>query len=145
MEKANKKIRNATPKEFNGIKFKSILEVMVYKTLLSVGFEPLYEKNKFVIWQGLYPSVPFYDKDVTTRMLKLNKKKIIDITYTPDFTFEYHGTLIIIEAKGFENDVFPLKKKMFRGVLEHLNQNAIFFEIYTKKQLLQAIEIIKKL
>jgi hypothetical protein len=78
-------------------------------------------------------------------MLKLNSTKLIDTTYTPDFTFEYHGALIIIEAKGFENDVFPLKKKMFRGVLEHLNQNAIFFEIYTKKQLLQAIEIIKKL
>ena len=145
MEKANKKIRNATPKEFNGIKFKSILEVMVYKTLLSVGFEPLYEKNKFVIWQGLYPSVPFYDKDVTTRMLKLNKKKIIDITYTPDFTFEYNKRLIIIEVKGFENDVFPVKKKLFRKSLEETHPEALFFEIYTKKQLLQAIEIIKKL
>lgn len=145
MEKANKKIRNATPKEFNGIKFKSILEVMVYKTLLSVGFEPLYEKNKFVIWQGLYPSVPFYDKDATTRMLKLNKKKIIDITYTPDFTFEYNKRLIIIEVKGFENDVFPVKKKLFRKSLEENHPEALFFEIYTKKQLLQAIEIIKKL
>ena len=145
MEKANKKIRNATPKEFNGIKFKSILEVMVYKTLLSVGFEPLYEKNKFVIWQGLYPSVPFYDKDAATRMLKLNKKKIIDITYTPDFTFEYNKRLIIIEVKGFENDVFPVKKKLFRKSLEETHPEALFFEIYTKKQLLQAIEIIKKL
>lgn len=145
MEKANKKVRNATPKEFNGIKFKSILEVMVYKTLLSVGFEPLYEKNKFVIWQGFYPSVPFYDKDATTRMLKLNKKKIIDITYTPDFTFEYKNRLIIIEVKGFENDVFPVKKKLFRRFLEDNYPDALFFEVYTKKQLLQAIEIIKKL
>lgn len=145
MEKANKKVRNATPKEFNGIKFKSILEVMVYKTLLSVGFEPLYEKNKFVIWQGFYPSVPFYDKDAITRMLKLNKKKIIDITYTPDFTFEYKNRLIIIEVKGFENDVFPVKKKLFRRFLEDNYPDALFFEVYTKKQLLQAIEIIKKL
>jgi hypothetical protein len=145
MEKENKKILNATPKEFDGIKFKSTLEVMVYKTLLSVGFEPLYEKNKFVIWQGLYPSVPFYDKDATTRMLKLNKKKIIDITYTPDFTFEYNKRLIIIEVKGFENDVFPVKKKLFRKSLEETHPEALFFEIYTKKQLLQAIQIIKKL
>ena len=139
------KVRNATKVEKYGIKFKSILEVMVYKTLLSVGFEPLYEKNKFVIWQGLYPSVPFYDKDATTRMLKLNKKKIIDITYTPDFTFEYNKRLIIIEVKGFENDVFPVKKKLFRKSLEETHPEALFFEIYTKKQLLQAIEIIKKL
>lgn len=145
MEKENKKILNATPKEFDGIKFKSILEVMVYKTLLSEGFGPEYEKNKFVIWQGFYPIVPFYDKDISTRMLKLNKKKVMDITYTPDFTFYYKRRLIIIEVKGFENDVFPVKKKLFRKVLERDHPEALFFEIYTKKQLLQAIQIIKKL
>lgn len=145
MEERNKKIQNATPKEFNGIKFKSILEVMVYKTLLSAGFEPLYEKNKYIIWSGFYPLVPFYDKDPSTRMLKLNKKKVMNITYTPDFTFEYNNRLIIIEVKGFENDVFPVKKKLFRKFLENNYPEAIFFEIFTKKQLLQAIEIIKKL
>lgn len=145
MKGENKKIKNATPKEYNGIKFRSVTEVMVYKTLLFAGFTPLYEQRRFVIWEGFHPTIQFYDRDNKTHMLKLNSTKLIDTTYTPDFTFEYHGTLIIIEAKGFENDVFPLKKKMFRGILEHLNQNAIFFEIYTKKQLLQAIEIIKKL
>lgn len=145
MEERNKKIKNASPKEYNGIKFKSVVEVMVYKTLLSAGFEPLYEQRKFVIWEGFNPTVQFYNRDKRTRTLKLDDKKLIDITYTPDFTFEYHKTLIIIEAKGFENDVFPIKKKMFRKYLEHSQQNTIFFEVYTKKQLLQAIEIIKKL
>ena len=78
-------------------------------------------------------------------LLKLKSKKIIDITYTPDFVFTYKGFLVIIEAKGMENDRFYLKKKMFRKWLEDNHPKSIYFEIYTKKQLLQAINIIKDL
>lgn len=45
--------------------------------------------------------------------------------------------------KGFQNDTYPIKKKMFRKLLETFDIG-FFFEIYTKKQLLQAIDIIKK-
>ena len=58
------------------------------------------------------------------------------------------GEDVYIEAKGIENDVFYIKKKLFRKYLDDwfikTNQSSIYFEIYTKKQLLQAIEIIKK-
>ena len=51
---------------------------------------------------------------------------------------------IIIEAKGKENDTYPLKKKLFRKLLEEYKYDDIlFFEVFTQKQLLQAIEIIK--
>ena len=56
-----------------------------------------------------------------------------------------NGYLVVIEAKGFENDSFYLKKKMFRKWLEGHYPKSIYFEIYTKKQLLQAVEIIKAL
>lgn len=139
----NKKIKNATPKEFAGIKFKSIEEVRTYKTLLSAGFNPEYEKRKFILWEGFKPTVPFYTKVRESSSLSLNSTKLINITYTPDFTFEYNGVLIIIEVKGFENDVFPVKKKLFRGVLEKYPGKVLFFEVYTKRQTLEAIEIIK--
>ena len=141
----NKKIKNASPLEYDGISFKSKLEKMIYQTLKEQGFPVEYEPHKFVLWQGFRPTVPFYDKDKSTRMLKLESKKIIDITYTPDFVFIYKGFLVIIEAKGMENDRFYLKKKMFRKWLEDNNPKSIYFEIYTKKQLLQAINIIKNL
>ena len=141
----NKKIKNASPLEYDGISFKSKLEKMTYQTLKEQGFPVEYEPHKFVLWQGFRPTVPFYDKDKSTRMLKLENKKIIDITYTPDFVFTYKGFLVIIEAKGMENDRFYLKKKMFRKWLEDNNPKSIYFEIYTKKQLLQAINIIKDL
>lgn len=141
----NKKIINASPLEYDGISFKSKLEKMAYQTLKEQGFPVLYEPKKFIIWEGFRPNVPFYNKDTSTRMLKMDSKKIIDISYTPDLMFEYNNHLIIIEMKGFENNTYPLKKKIFRKWLESNYPNSIYFEIFTKKQLLQAIDIIKNL
>lgn len=141
----NKKIINASPLEYDGISFKSKLEKMAYQTLKEQGFPVLYEPKKFIIWEGFRPNVPFYNKDASTRMLKMDSKKVIDISYTPDLMFEYNNHLIIIEMKGFENNTYPLKKKIFRKWLESNYPNSIYFEIFTKKQLLQAIDIIKNL
>lgn len=141
----NKKIKNASPLEYDGIFFKSKLEKMTYQTLKEGGFPVEYEPMKFIIWEGFRPTVPFYNKDKTTRMLKQETKKIIDISYTPDFIFKHKDYLIVIENKGFENNCFYLKKKMFRKYLEEHEPKSIYFEIYTKKQLLQAIDIIKSL
>lgn len=145
----NKKIKNATPLEYEGIKFKSRLEVMAYKTLLQEGFNPEYESETYILWGGFKPTVPFYDKDLKTGTLRLNNKKIIDLKYTPDFTFKYKDYLVIIEIKGMENDTFYIKKKLFRSYLEDMvtkyNQKSIFFEIFNKRQLLEAINIIRNL
>ena len=145
MSEGNRRIRNASPLEYGGITFKSKLEKMIYQTLKEQDFPVEYEPKKFIIWEGFRPTVPFYNKDKVTRMLKLENKKIIDITYTPDFVFSYKDFLIVIEGKGLENDRFYLKKKMFRKWLEEHYPKSIYFEIYTKKQLLQAIEIINQL
>lgn len=143
----NKKIKNATPKEFDNIKFKSTVEVMVYKTLLQQGFKPYYEASKYPIWRGFKPQVPTYKPDKQGN-LKLQETKVIDITYTPDFIFlaPDNKTVIIMEVKGFQNDTYPIKEKMFRGYLEDLlstsNQPTMFFQVKNKKQVLEAISII---
>ena len=145
----NKKIKNATSTEFNDIKFKSKSEVMVYKTLLQEGFKPNYEPTKYIIWEGFKPSVLTYKPDKSGELV-IQNKKLIDITYTPDFLFVApdNKTLVILEVKGFCNDLYPVKEKMFRKFLEELsesyNQPVIFFQIKTKKQLLQAIKIINE-
>ena len=144
-KKENKKIKNAQPLEYRGIKFKSQLEKMTYITLKESGLPAQYEPKKFILWEGFRPTVPFYNKDKVTRGLKLEKKKLLPLTYTPDFVFDYAGHLIVIEAKGLENDTFPIKKKLFRAWLEKNCPKSIYFEVYTKKQVLQAIDIIKSL
>ena len=141
----NAKIKNATPTIFNNIEFKSKLEVSVYKTLLVAGFKPDYEKIKFTLWEGFKPTVPFYTKNKQTRELDSEMSKIRDITYTPDFTFKYKDYLIIIEVKGKENDIYPIKRKLFRGWLETNCPKSLYFEVFTKKNTQSAINIIKKL
>lgn len=140
----NKKVKNATPLKYGRIQFKSRLEVTVYKALKENGFSPKYEKRKFILWKGYYPKPLFYTKSRKTKNIEVQTSKIKDITYTPDFTFMYNGILVIFEVKGFENDVFPLKKKMFRKVLERRKSPVLYFEVYNKKQTLQAIEIMKE-
>lgn len=143
----NKKIKNATSLTYDDTQFKSKAEVMVYKTLLQSGFKPYYEATSYIIWKGFKPTVPYYTTG-KGKNLELNCKKLINITYTPDFVMmaKDNKTLIIIEVKGFANDVYPYKRKLFRKYLEKLKeeQEVAYFEIYTKKQLLQAIEIINR-
>lgn len=151
----NKKIINASPKEYNGIKFKSLAEVMVYKTLIQQGFNPLYEKETFLLWEGFIPrTVPFYTKntfkrknhniEVLSHYTAKDKRPLSGITYTPDFTFNYGEKKIIVEVKGFQNDVFPYKFKMFRKYLESLDGDYELWEIFTKKQLLECINHLKQ-
>ena len=162
MPKSNKKIRNATECKSGNLTFKSQLEKSIYNTLSELGFNPQYEPRTYELWGGFVPITPFYDKETDTqqakrikggdtiknRMLVLKTGKIIGIRYTPDFYFRYGKLDVFIEAKGIENDVFYIKKKLFRRYLdEHFfktKQHSIYFEVYTKKQLLQAIEIIKE-
>ena len=156
MGKENKKIKNAHPKEYNGIKFKSQLEVMTYKTLFELGLNPQYEKEKYVLWDGFIPTVPFYTKnsfkrknhniEVLSPFTVKDKRPPTKISYTPDFTFDYKDKHIIIECKGMVNDVFPYKFKMFRKSLETLNnKDAIeVWEIFSKRQLLECIEHLKQ-
>lgn len=141
----NRKIKNAHPLEYAGIQFKSKLEKKCYTSLIDNGLKAEYEPVKYVIWEGFKPTIPFYSKDGTTRQLKKNNKKIISISYTPDFVFEHNGHTIIIECKGFQNDLYPVKRKLFRGWLEKHLPNSIYFEIYTHRQLMEAIAIIKNL
>lgn len=140
----NRKIVNATPTLCNNIEFKSKIESMVYKTLVDNGFEPQYESHKYVLWSGVKPTVPFYTKS-KKELLKLDLTKLRDATYTPDFYLEYKDLKVIIEVKGATNDVFPLKFKMFRRLIEEQpdKDKYLIFEIFSKRQLLEAIKVIK--
>jgi len=137
----NKKIKNATKTTESGIAFKSETEARIYKALVAEGFNPLYEKVTFTLSEKIRPTVPFFNR--IKGLLGLDMKPVQAITYTPDFTFEYNGILIVIEVKGFENDVFPVKRNLFRKHLETLSQPSMFFEVRTKKELLEALRIIR--
>lgn len=157
----NKKIRNARIVEFNGIRFKSSFEKEIYSTLVDTGFDVKYESETFTLIPSFEPKTPFYDKESISqrakrisqgdndvhRLLAPNMKKVISVKYTPDFVVKYKGVTFYIEAKGWENDVFYLKKKLFRLYLDNIaettGKRSVYFEVYTKHQLHQIMYIIK--
>lgn len=139
----NKKIKNAKEIVYDGYLFKSLLEKTVYVTLIQQGIKPLYEGITFELSPSLRPTKPFYCRTSNTpfhyKMDSLSK-----ITYTPDFTFTYNDIFVIIEVKGFANDTYAIKKNLFRKYLESYKTPVMFFEVKSKGELLQALNILKE-
>ena len=138
----NKKVRNATAKVYKGIKFRSKLELFTYRKLEDAGIDALYEKKKYVLQEGFRYSATVYEPHKTKGYIPTTTK-IRDITYTPDFV-DPHGRWII-EVKGFANDVFPLKWKMFKNYLMQQDDPPVLFLPRNQKQVLETIELIKEL
>lgn len=156
----NKKILNATSTIQGNIQFKSLLEKTIYNTLIQNNINPSYEGLTFTLFEGFIPITPFYDQESPLqqkqrlvkgdtsigKQLILKNKKIISIKYTPDFYFKHNNIDVYIETKGKENDVFYIKKKLFISYLDNkflkTGVQSIYFEIRTKKQLLQALNIL---
>lgn len=138
----NRKIKNARKVSLGGTQFKSLLEKTIYNTLTEQGISPDYEGVTYTLSNSLKPTKPFY---VRTKVqgFHFEMRPLSKITYTPDFTFTLNGIFVIIEAKGYENDVFPLKRNLFRKYLESVGKPVMYFEIKTKKELLQALDIVK--
>ena len=148
---SNKKIKNATECEYNGIHFKSNLERDTYKILTDQGFSPQYEEHTFVLWDGKNLSVPLYDLHKDRKIHKnvwgKNTYKPTNIKYTPDFIFNVcnseNNITVVVECKGYPNDRYIYVKKLFRSYLENNIPDSLFFEVHNKKQLNAAIQIIK--
>lgn len=143
---SNRKIINATPMKVGKIQFKSTTEARVYKTLKESGFDPKYEPVTFTIWKGFYPTVPFLTKDKKGNLVP-GGTKLQSMHYTPDFIMKYKGYTVIVEVKGFENDVFPYKFKIFRKYMETHSRGGkvILAMIYSKKMALQLADYLKTL
>lgn len=137
----NRKIKNATPKEYDGIVFRSVFEADAYKKLKENGFSPLYEAEKVVLFKGFKPLRCWYKDGVPVLTPKFRIPKILDVVYTPDFKLEINGVTVYIEIKGFPNDVYPYKRKLFLKYL--LDKNAIFFEVHNMSGLMSTIERLK--
>lgn len=113
----NRKIINATPTDFDGVKFRSKLETSIYKALLAKGIDVNYEPQKCKVWDKDGFQVPYYDRS-GKKPFGLITSKPICVHYTPDMIFDYKGIRVFLEVKGFKNDVAPYKIRMFREWLD---------------------------
>lgn len=121
-KKSQSKVRNATPNEYDGIKFRSKLETYTYKKLKEANIITDYEMHRY----ELLPAFTF------------NDKKYRPMTYLPDFV----GKNFIIECKGYPNEAWPLREKLFRYYLYSNKLDIDFYVVHTQKEV---DELIKKL
>lgn len=150
------KIKNATSLEYKGMTFKSKLELFTYNKLLEAGINDFkYEQEKFTLMEPFEfnnDSVEMYERTVKgyegNGKMKLYgpvTNNIRGITYLPDFTcIRDDKTGYVIEVKGYNNDVFPLKWKYFK---EHLIKNGYNLTLYkpnNQGNVLKTIEMIKE-
>lgn len=144
IEYENKKIKGAKKQIYNGIVFNSSLELFFYKEAIKEGLIIEYEPEKIVLLDSfkmnkLRHYIPAKDKTI-----QLSTDIIRAVTYMPDFRIRLGNNVIIwIETKGFKNDAYPIKKKMFLNQLNKGTKQSYFFEPHTQRQCLQVIEIIK--
>lgn len=151
-----RRVRNSKTKEYDGIKFKSLLECTVYKTLLKEGIKPKYEEEIYFLMDGRVATVPFYTKnkfkrknhniEVISNATCKDNRPLASAIYTPDFTFDYKGKHIIVEVKGFATEIYAYRFKLFRLSLEEREDKDKYevWEIHTKTQLLECLEHLKE-
>ena len=128
--------------EVDGIKFRSKLEAFTYRKLKEAGIKQEYESEKYVLLEGFHYTSNAYEQS-TTGYRNRGKEKVRAITYTPDFLCPNRNW--IIECKGFANDRFPIKWKMFKNLLKETNPDCKLYVPKNQKQVLETIEIIKNL
>jgi hypothetical protein len=151
---SNQKIRNAQALQVNGITFRSKLEAFTYQKLLDNGINDFkYEEEKFTLLEAFdYPHESYEAYERTDRETKIKVKQFGDVshnirsmTYLPDFTCIDHDTKKgwIIEVKGYANDAWPLKWKIFKHYLEGNGYDLTLCVPNTQGNVLKCIEIIK--
>ena len=152
MDVENKKIKNAKGVDYNEIHFRSNLEVFCYKKLIELGIDFEYEKIKadlipafdLISTRAFYPIESGKNKGTWREVEKVNKK-----SYTPDFVMNYLNYYIVIECKGFANDDYPTKRKLYLSHLESKFKGSdlhpIFLEPHSQKQINLCIDFIKNL
>ena len=132
----------AKKKVVDGIEFKSGLEAYMYTALKEANIKAQYEGVKY----ELTPSFDFknkvYERQANGKGEYKNRgsKKILKISYTPDFT----GTGFIIECKGRANESFPIRWKLFKKYVSERLNRVTLYKPQNQKECLETVALILK-
>jgi len=148
----NKKVKNAKTHEYDGVKFKSGLELFCYKTLKELEIPFIYQPEKTVLLPSFKTSFKCYEdvgkiyRDEFKKITRSTKRfdiigAVREISYTPDFVCP-EGKWIM-ETKGFANDAFPLRWKMFKRFLNSAEYQGMLMKPETQKEVLECIKLIQ--
>ena len=112
--KSTIKKKKKTELKFDGIEFKSGLEVYCYKELKKAGLAFEYEGKTFSLTKD--DKLPFdvYKRTQKTPIHKVKSKISRGTKYTPDFlVYDGKDIVFVIETKGYANESFPIRVKLW--------------------------------
>lgn len=120
----NRKIRGATPTEYGGRRYRSKMEATFARLLDMAGLDYAYEAEK---WE-LVPAQEY------------RGEKVRPVTYTPDFIVEG----IVVEVKGWRNDVFPLKRKLIIKYINERRPGTVFVEARSLSDMAGVVDMARE-
>lgn len=149
------KVKNAKKSVYDGISFDSNLELFTYKLLKTNGIEEFGRESwKVVLIEPfIFSGVAVEAHLKTVKGLKRKQvilgevtNKIRAMTYTPDFVCVDFKTKKgwVIECKGWGNEQYPLKRKLFKQYLTKNKFKVDFYEPNDQKNVTECIRIIKE-
>lgn len=117
---------------FEGITFSSGLELYMWKALKVAGIKAEYESEKFSLMSPFILKNEVWERKANGKgdMLKKTDANIRGMMYTPDFIIRKpNGTIhMIIETKGYANESFPLRWKLFKQVVHTSFPDVVLFK-----------------
>jgi hypothetical protein len=143
--KNNRQITRSKKTKIDGVEFQSKLESHMYLLLKANKIPAGYESQKFTIIDGFHADFSSYEKTPAKKYLHdRGHKKILPITYTPDFVDTQTPPRFIIECKGNPNERFPMVWKLFKRHLHLQGWAPDLFVPRNQKDCQEVINIIKE-
>ena len=147
------KIKNASKCSYDGVDFKSKLELFCYKKLQEAGIEFTYQPPtvelipSFELNFKCYEDIGRIVRDENRKIKYSTKRfdltdKIRNISYTPDFAAPDNSW--VIEVKGFATDVFQLRWKLYKRHLNSIGFDGLLLMPESKVEIDECIRIIKE-
>lgn len=123
--------RSGTKIKKYGIEFDSLLELDFYEGFLKRD-KKLDRGTPIAIIDGFKSKVKCFTNDTDSGAFKVVSPTIRKIEYTPDFVYYYPNGKAYIEVKGFPNETFRYRWKLFKKYIEEHEPDSIIFLIKRK-------------
>ena len=124
----------------DNITFASGLEKYMYEALKNANIEAKYEGKTYELISGFNFDNISYERCANGKgdFKDRGNKKILPITYTPDFI----GEGFVIECKGRANESFPIRWKLFKKVVNNTDPHVIIYKPQNQKECDKTAELI---
>jgi hypothetical protein len=135
-------ISKAKKYTYKGVEYKSGLEKYMAQVLSENGILFQYEPTKFEVQPKFKFETESYERQANGKGEFKNRgeKAVLPITYTPDFI----GEGFIIETKGYANESFPMKWKMFKFMVHNELMNVVLYKPQNRKECDETVKLILK-